>query len=66
MKVIKHINGMFDVFSGIGWEHHTRIQRIRIKQGHAIRFVDGQRLPVNAIKALAQNLTDAHYQTVPL
>ena len=66
MQIIKHINGMFDCFSGSGYEMHTRIQLLKAQSGSIIcRFVAGQRLPNNVVKTIVNGLNpNAHYQTL--
>lgn len=66
MLVIKHINGMFDCFSGSGYGMHTRIQLLKAVHGSIIcRFVAGQRLPNNVVKNLITSLNpNSHYQTL--
>jgi len=63
MLIIKHINGMYDVFSGVGYDLHTRLQRQR--DGSIMRFVSGQRLPRSVVQNLQATMNpEAHYQKV--
>lgn len=66
MRIIKHINGMFDVFSSThGWDIHTRVQRVKGPKGTIIKFIDGQRLSPAVVKALNDKLNpNLHYQTI--
>ena len=68
MFAIKHINGMFDLFSGIGYDTHTRIQRTKLPNGNVVvRYLSGQRLPGAVCKALVANLdVGKSYQTLEI
>lgn len=66
MRIIKHINGMYDVFSAQqGWDIHTRIQLARGPKGTIMQHISGQRLPQAVAKVLLKSINHKlHYQTV--
>jgi len=66
MRVIRHINGMFDVYSGEGWDNHTRIQVDHAFRTNGILWhVDGIRLTAEQVTAIRNNIVlSQHYQTI--
>ena len=43
---IKHvIDNVYDVFTGYGWENHTRIKFVKTNHGNFVHYVSGIKLP---------------------
>jgi len=63
--LIKHVKSQWDVFSGIGYDFHTRVQIVKGKDGPVVHFVYGQKLPRAAISAMLEAMSvEARYQTI--
>ena len=57
MKILKAGTfGYFDVFTGMGWEGHTRV-RYNKKVGQ-LQFVSGKHLSKNAVKVVQETVKE--------
>ena len=66
MLAIRHINNVYDLFSGVGYDFHTRVQLVKLENGSIMaRFLEGQRLPNVVIKQVVNILNPKlHYQNL--
>lgn len=65
MLVIKHVRNQWDIFSGVGYDRHTRVM-IDPRDGYA-SLVYGQRLPASVVKTLVSSFNpDVHYQNLEI
>jgi len=66
MLIIKHVYGRYDVFSGVGYDLHSRIALVKDAQGKkVVKHIDGERLPKAVCAVLLSSLDrKAHYQKI--
>lgn len=61
MQVIKHVRNMYDIFFGVGYNIHSRIQ----VRGLDAVVMAGQPLSAEKLRTLAKEIKpNAHYQTL--
>lgn len=65
MRVIKYAKHVYDVFCGLGFDHHSRVSFIKQPEGFRMAVVAGERLTKEQREVLFGGINpDLHYQNV--